>query len=100
MRISDWSSDVCSSDLVEAGLGARKEGIAGVLLLQLGNRDRLGGAAGFRQQDVGLAPADVLQHAAGATLQQQDAGQGDRQDAGEVGADRKSVVEGKSVAVR
>src|SRR3546814_4048482 len=27
MRISDWSSDVCSSDLVEAGLGAFEKGV-------------------------------------------------------------------------
>src|SRR3546814_13977980 len=29
MRISDWSSDVCSSDLIARALGARAVGIAG-----------------------------------------------------------------------
>src|SRR3546814_14771893 len=37
MRISDWSSDVCSSDLVKASLAARSTDVA-VLKLTIGGR--------------------------------------------------------------
>src|SRR3546814_17358800 len=91
MRISDWSSDVCSSDLLVAGLlhhlGARvvvfvdpvpeaheAEGI----VLVLGALDKLGDA---------VLGADLGQH-----LQHRLVGAAVRRD-------RKSVVSGKSVSV-
>src|SRR3546814_19202203 len=78
MRISDWSSDVCSSDLME---GARK--LRQALHLRLFRwrpdhaRRRCGVSAARSRREAGGAP-----HIAGRTL------------------DRKSVVEGKSVSVR
>src|SRR3546814_19127258 len=75
MRISDWSSDVCSSDLVQVMVGA--------------------------QQPVGAEAADRLgrlAHDVVADVLAQRAADRDRvQDGGE---DRKSVVWGKSVSVR
>src|SRR3546814_12931279 len=94
MRISDWSSDVCSSDLVahqlEAWIG--NQGRAGV-----GNqRQRL--AAGHRlQQAAAVAFAGMIVvggERRGDAL-------GAQQLAGDTGVlDRRSVVTGKSVSVR
>src|SRR3546814_20954215 len=39
MRISDWSADVCSSDLIDSGLGAEAH-VGIVLLHQLAGYDR------------------------------------------------------------
>src|SRR3546814_17687761 len=77
MRISDWSSDVCSSDLqrvVRHGLRAQRGVLAG---RGAGGRPlrRLAGRGLFRRVDV--QPGDRRQQ-----------------------GDRKSVVEGKSVSVR
>src|SRR3546814_5610410 len=46
MRISDWSSDVCSSDLVAGGE------IAGILRVHVGGQRR---AQGGRADDLGIA---------------------------------------------
>src|SRR3546814_18906529 len=85
MRISDWSSDVCSSDLIAEGDVIEADRPA----RRLGHRDRgggrLDGAARLQEveQPLGRAggPLDVAHHLG-------------------KGADRKSVVWGKSVSVR
>src|SRR3546814_17166889 len=71
-RISDWSSDVCSSDLQGLGLAHRPVGV-GFL--------RRGKARGQRRREAGQR------------------GDRDRRVA-EVERDRKRVVAGKSVSVR
>src|SRR3546814_10935594 len=81
MRISDWSSDVCSSDLQEEDAELREivladELAAGVLLADGAE----GGRRGEQADDAVLL--DDAPEGAG------------------VGRDRKSVVEGKSVSVR
>src|SRR3546814_14768400 len=56
MRISDWSSDVCSSDLLWSGLADQPGGFPRILGLLGGNHDggetakgrRMGAAAAFR----------------------------------------------------
>src|SRR3546814_14397817 len=72
MRISDWSSDVCSSDLIAA---------------ETGNQDRSSiyeGAFMEHDERAKLSPVDETEQ-----LEMPDPEQ-----------DRKSVVEGKSVSVR
>src|SRR3546814_12910038 len=92
MRISDWSSDVCSSDLF--GVGE----VAALAAPALG--DQAAGAVDARR--VKLHELHVLQRQAGAqhhgvAVAGLRVGAG----AGEVDApDRKSVVSGKSVSVR
>src|SRR3546814_11157090 len=77
MRISDWSSDVCSSDLVVAV----DRGNDHVRQLQGGDGARqVFGFAGI--QGIGAAMAHIAERAAAGAL------------------DRKSGVEGKRVAVR
>src|SRR3546814_15005196 len=76
MRISDWSSDVCSSDLAEAG--ARRGAAA---------RDSRAPEARLRRADRRLAEA---RPAADALPPAVEAG----------GGDRKSDVSGKSVSGR
>src|SRR3546814_19399309 len=99
MRISDWSSDVCSSDLIETELGALADrpelfdpaqmAIAGAFV----SIDRDGSVRverGFvKPEDEPEAEAseDEAHSAAGG-------------DARSAGPDRKSVVSGKSVVVR
>src|SRR3546814_20859613 len=97
MRISDWSSDVCSSDLRIAadadGRGLAQARIAGLEHRLIGQR------AGARDDADAALGEDVARHDADLAF----AG---RQQAGAVGADqarladRKSVVEGKRVSVR
>src|SRR3546814_11200770 len=85
MRISDWSSDVCSSDLE----------VVGVL-------------AGEGDGGEDLRPEDRQQHVAAiedveaGQRQHHERGRGDpvRRALQHVEADRKSVVWGKSVSVR
>src|SRR3546814_12488490 len=87
MRISDWSSDVCSSDLV--GQVADVEGLPGAVLR------------------VGVAPAGG-EHLADGERGVVAARRGEVVAArvpvgvghGEIDGDRKSVVKGKSVSVR
>src|SRR3546814_19975181 len=88
MRISDWSSDVCSSDLAVAP--------AGQVVQRPGNH-LLARARLAENQHIGLGPgqrADLFaqaQHRLGLSEQAR------RQ---LLPVDRKSVVEGKSVSVR
>src|SRR3546814_15028787 len=82
MRISDWSSDVCSSDLVAGGIERAGPALAGARrhAIQLGALDDPAvELIGPRM----LQPAPVVR----------DVGVG-------LGEDRKSVVEGTSVSVR
>src|SRR3546814_14869921 len=85
MRISDWSSDVCSSDLGQRVLWRR--GAAHAL-----GPDRHGPAAGARRVGTGKAQAAAFRLLPAVPLAA-DA-------ARHAGADRKSVVSGKSVSVR
>src|SRR3546814_12086877 len=83
MRISDWSSDVCSSDL-------REKECFGI------EAERMGVEPGPGDEDVRLALHQPEE------LGEQD-GRAESDDLAappEVEADRKSVVEGKSVSVR
>src|SRR3546814_11406540 len=82
MRISDWSSDVCSSDLLVIGNPA-----AVVEDRRDGNR------APGRWHRRHVAPDRCIQH----KLPRID--QTERRDGGDMLADRKSVVKGKSVSV-
>src|SRR3546814_16626220 len=84
MRISDWSSDVCSSDL--RGFSPR------------GMKRTPTRAPSIRQVEgyhaLPLRPCDAFEaKAEGATARRGG-------EAAMIGADRKSVVEGKSVSVR
>src|SRR3546814_17912683 len=92
MRISDWSSDVCSSDLVDAA--ARHFGGEGGAHVIIETLVAARGAAG----DAGLGDARVPDERHLAPRGQR-AAAFDRDDAVERG-DRKSVGWGKGVSVR
>src|SRR3546814_16236572 len=77
MRISDWSSDVCSSDLEDAEAGAPRGLVLGH---SLGDQSCLV-VGDLRRQGILRGGLVERRHGAG-------------------GGDRKSVVEGKSVSVR
>src|SRR3546814_13097029 len=97
MRISDWSSDVCSSDL--AGVRGLLRGLHGNPRNLFRPRDRPGRGSDAARDTDG-ACANYHQHRFGAV----DARRTTGADAVEPGrcdrADRKSVVSGKSVSVR
>src|SRR3546814_19355562 len=96
MRISDWSSDVCSSDLVDVAL-------------HLGHVEARLQAAGLENRDAdlrheapgaGSAVKQAAERAAGGTG---GSGQADAREEGRAcgaDADRKSVVSGKRVSGR
>src|SRR3546814_15571508 len=91
MRISDWSSDVCSSDLAKAADEMVEP--APVVAGQHAGRDakQEGAADGERHHGIGRAgaPDDARQQVAADAVGAQ-----------QVLRDRKSVVEGKSVTIR
>src|SRR3546814_13547489 len=98
MRISDWSSDVCSSDLFGSACGsAQSTGSAADCCPSV--RIRSVNISAKRPEklprpglaSVSLAPSDSASIAAGPPSTQFD----DR-----ISTDRKSVVAGKSVSVR
>src|SRR3546814_14128253 len=95
MRISDWSSDVCSSDLGTPALGRlARPGIDQVEgIPRHGLRSR--GDGGARLAGI-MGAAEEFQHIRIEALH------ADRQpvDAGRGKGDRKSVVSGTSVSVR
>src|SRR3546814_7115190 len=66
MRISDWSSDVCSSDLGEAEGHLIGGDAADVLHRGAGDLGAGGGARHLLVQHVGHAGADDVEQAAGA----------------------------------
>src|SRR3546814_15358040 len=84
MRISDWSSDVCSSDLVRQTVNPTLD-IQGVVLTMFDSRNNL---AQQVVNDVRTYLGDKVYH----TLIPRNVRVSE--------ADRKSVVEGKSVSVR
>src|SRR3546814_8398126 len=98
MRISDWSSDVCSSDLIDVGIDAQHVGRGHVLARRdFGNRDALGLMLDVELADAAVEPLRQL----GARLA--DARKDDvfrRHARRERALDRQSVVQGKSVSVR
>src|SRR3546814_12616849 len=90
LRISDWSSDVCSSDLIEiilttGGTGFSPRDNTPEAVKPLLRREMDGFSIAFHQKS--LASVGV------ASMQS-------RAFAGQAGEDRKSVDEGKSVYVR
>src|SRR3546814_15402811 len=87
MRISDWSSDVCSSDLPDGGQGFRKAREAPPRKL-LDRRAGRGDRGEHAAHPAGRKRAAA--HRRGARRRS-------RRDLGEA---RKSVVSGKSVSVR
>src|SRR3546814_18993817 len=85
MRISDWSSDVCSSDLFDH----RRRVVVNALPEQddaIGGRRRLGKQVDCGEDHILPCRGQFMQNPA---KQQQG-----------IGLDRKSVVSGKSVSVR
>src|SRR3546814_17513727 len=80
MRISDWSSDVCSSDLIEWQEPSQRQLRAAIqhVALELGDNER-------QPRDLGGEWAQFNTTKIGE---------------GDVALDRKRVVEGKSVSVR
>src|SRR3546814_19106234 len=83
MRISDWSSDVCSSDLSRCALALRVRMLFGRL------KSKASMAAFLVLGGLALAP-QLASAAAGGWAEEEQARL----------RDRKSVVEGKSVSVR
>src|SRR3546814_17012288 len=89
MRISDWSSDVCSSYLVEDVEDAARSG----LTVERRQRDRIDAGKRHERQEAeddqraDREPDTVLEFGRLTELRN-------------VQVDRKSVVEGKSVSVR
>src|SRR3546814_12724106 len=109
MRISDWSSDVCSSDLDVLALGRQKQirrayADAAAALAATGQDEDLAVAediVGF-VADMPAAVSRRLERARAIMIADRPAGAaGSRSRAthGDI-ADRKSVVEGNGVAVR
>src|SRR3546814_18437923 len=88
MRISDWSSDVCSSDLGIAAVFGRRTAQLPQRILQV---LRKGGKALPAQHDSRMLPATRRQAEVVEAIGQGLAGNSE---------DRKSVVEGKRVSVR
>src|SRR3546814_14667698 len=104
MRISDWSSDVCSSDLSGSGLGeaeaadpvARRQSgqIFPLLLLRAVGVDRVHHEARLDAHHRAIARIDPLDLARDEAV-----GDVTRGAPAIVGRDRQSVVSGKSAAV-
>src|SRR3546814_13175958 len=90
MRISDWSSDVCSSDLQEEGTGLaeleRRRDLPSKVQRGAAGEGRLG----FTSREVRQAEGGAAREVERDVVRCDDA----------VTKDRKSVVEGKSVSVR
>src|SRR3546814_13243930 len=57
MRISDWSSDVCSSDLEETGLNASRNALQIVTLLDAIENNKIDAAIGGARRDEEKARA-------------------------------------------
>src|SRR3546814_12567437 len=112
MRISDWSSDVCSSDLVIMA-GAQEGGDPFLALLRVWPFQRIGADALAAGEAVGGGPAFPFRLGLGflpVGLRYAVGAQGFRDPAGPIAAaaeraafhhriDRKSVVLGKRVSV-
>src|SRR3546814_15540813 len=86
MRISDWSSDVCSSDLPLRPIAAQRPPLEGTAQIV---RERPALAHG---EDAGLRPR--VRHHRGDVARREEVAIGDRAQ-----GDRKCCVEGKGVSV-
>src|SRR3546814_11604433 len=91
MRISDWSSDVCSSDLIAAGRVTRAEQHADE------TDDLLQRARRIQQRPQRADDDDAVNE---VRARHQRRVQDRRHAADDLEAERKSVVEGKRVSVR
>src|SRR3546814_20832938 len=90
MRISDWSSDVCSSDLGRIGIGCQTD-----------LADVAAGEAVFEQAADGIAVQRTLVRLAQVEMGiERDEPDSVQRNAEGMRSDRKSVVKGKSVSVR
>src|SRR3546814_14104155 len=111
MRISDWSSDVCSSDLGRPG-GTERPGV-GAAAVEAGTVAGSQGGRLVEEEQLGpAAPAhDVAPHVAeraqahdpglgGPAPRQQCPGGGVVDDAAVAGEDGRSVVEGRGLSGR
>src|SRR3546814_14990936 len=97
MRISDWSSDVCSSDLIGEDFSRLLFGVGAVLALTLLVLWRYG-LARIGQRYLGDSPfADLCIYDG---VERSALSGAEAIDADAVGLDRKSVAEGKRVSVR
>src|SRR3546814_20327773 len=76
MRISDWSSDVCSSDLVRDGAITHEDSLGNKGRTEAGDVQVMSAGSGVRHAEYNREPETTRI------------------------LDRKSVVEGKSVSVR
>src|SRR3546814_12254766 len=101
MRISDWSSDVCSSDLLAAGNRLEYQVDRRALFDHLQGRRDMGEHAALGRNIEALAhgiqqvqQADAVRHAVAGRVD------ADHRIADAEQQDRKSDVEGKSVSVR
>src|SRR3546814_7457128 len=89
MRISDWSSDVCSSDLQRALVAARRRGHGthlhgfghGTLPIEEGAFFRRGGAMDQAELDVAAQQAATVTFQSGADRRRQSADAGEHRDA-------------------
>src|SRR3546814_11738746 len=102
MRISDWSSDVCSSDLFDAthrAALARPRAIAVSAPRQGASRNGLPGPALPPQLQAGRLPTVHGGEHPPACLQSAQAARDGVRNRRSVRRDRKSAVEGKSVSV-
>src|SRR3546814_19785394 len=96
MRISDWSSDVCSSDLIRCGLGGM-DMISGTLR----HRGMLFAAASVVAMGLAASPASAQSEtAADEGTESEIVVTGFRASLENALKDRKSVGEGKRVSVR
>src|SRR3546814_13913156 len=97
MRISDWSSDVCSSELTDLGRDVPPEQMA-ALFKQITAAAKASGEAPFEQKSIAQGAATSVWAAAVAEADAIGGRYCEDCQVGEI--DRKSVVEGKRVAVR
>src|SRR3546814_19364274 len=96
MRISDWSSDVCSSDLGEDARGAGSHRRLGHDELVVADRHRLGARDPAESRDGG----DHNDKDDGSEARADDGDGGKAEDEDGKGAGRKGAGEGKGVARR
>src|SRR3546814_15529127 len=104
MRISDWSSDVCSSDLLEKQLANARNQAAQVIpaeaFARLEANDRAVAEA-RAAVNAGATTIELTGDATGITIGGEPlTPNSPRTLTGETQIDRKSVVSGKSVSVR
>src|SRR3546814_16181143 len=105
MRISDWSSDVCSSDLVRvqqlAGLRVAMRVVAEIDLAETGV-DAIGRRVGERtvQPRAGLGAGGIALRRAGDVERPRPGDQAPAQPGAALLQDRKSGGEGRRVSVR